>query len=399
MLKRRKGRSGRWGVWAAAALSAAVLLGACEGSADEADPEILRTEQMEEESSGASQTEQAAGNGEKESRSLTQEELERLSEYFSGFGQYGFLQSFYTRPEYIDLGQVYYNGAGIVNERMSGEEYEIYARRHGAWGLDITRLTGEEINDHLRRHTGLGLDEMADPLTGWFYIPEYDVYVWEHGDTNYAQFECLSGRLEAGDTCVAAYRRAGDEEKRGDVTLKKSMDGDWHFVSNVRAVEEGAPLACQLSEDGRELLSWSREWYEDRCVIPEGISRIAPGAFSETKFRVIIIPSFVEEIGEDAFSDCRELSMVVLQDGITEIRSGVFQNCANLWKAAIPDSVKRIGRDAFSGCALLESIEVAEDCVLEDGWCGSGEITVTRRDRPAQEPGEESCGTIESEGP
>ncbi len=175
-------------------------------------------------------------------RELTNEELREFTRWInqgSNYGNYGFLLSEYTRPEDVDLNQALYTGAGIDTTPLSPEEETAYLEITGEEEIytDCTRMTTDEINGVLEEKLGLSLNEMTQKLT-WVYLPDTDAWVWQHGDTNYINFTCVSGRQTGGYTfelsCVP-----GDENympyPSSRLTLKKHGDG-YQFVSNIYTV-------------------------------------------------------------------------------------------------------------------------------------------------------------------
>ena len=144
-----------------------------------------------------------------------------------------------TRPEDVDLNQALYTGAGIDTTPLSPEEETAYLEITGEEEIytDCTRMTTDEINGVLEEKLGLSLNEMTQKLT-WVYLPDTDAWVWQHGDTNYINFTCVSGRQTGGYTfelsCVP-----GDENympyPSSRLTLKKHGDG-YQFVSNIYTV-------------------------------------------------------------------------------------------------------------------------------------------------------------------
>ncbi|MGN0301005.1 MAG: leucine-rich repeat domain-containing protein, partial [Lachnospiraceae bacterium] len=91
----------------------------------------------------------------------------------------------------------------------------------------------------------------------------------------------------------------------------------------------------------------------DRVTIPEGVKKVAPGAFLDnTTLKAVSMPSTLTEIGEDAFRGCSNLSSVSLNEGLTAIGDRAFMECP-LTSLVIPTSVKTIGLRAvdysFSG--------------------------------------------------
>ena len=66
-------------------------------------------------------------------------------------------------------------------------------------------------------------------------------------------------------------------------------------------------------------------------------------------------------ICECAFSDCINLTSVVIPEGVKEIGECAFSVCINLTSAVIPEGVKEIGECAFSGCTGMANIFVSLD--------------------------------------
>ena len=88
----------------------------------------------------------------------------------------------------------------------------------------------------------------------------------------------------------------------------------------------------------------------------------------------LTIPKDVDEIGDYAFRDCKELKKVIFSDNVEYIWPGAFQNCSNLKKVKIPESVKIIGAGAFQGCynatiilkKLREDFESIGECAFHN---------------------------------
>lgn len=91
--------------------------------------------------------------------------------------------------------------------------------------------------------------------------------------------------------------------------------------------------------------------------IPDGIVEIGNYAFSGCRdLKEIYLPNSVTKIGYDAFERCTNLKEINLPNSVTEIGSGAFRSCTNLEKISIPNSVTEIGRGAFDDCTNLEKV-------------------------------------------
>ncbi|QKX41078.1 leucine-rich repeat domain-containing protein [Metamycoplasma hominis] len=110
--------------------------------------------------------------------------------------------------------------------------------------------------------------------------------------------------------------------------------------SSVKEIGESAFSDCKNLEE---------------VSLNEGLEKIGAEAFSNTNIESIIIPDSVKEIGQRAFSSCINLEEVSLNEGLEKIGAEAFSN-TNIESIIIPDSVKEIGRRAFSNCKNLKEV-------------------------------------------
>lgn len=192
-------------------------------------------ENVEEMTKENEQEEQAISDKESEvevsERPLTTEELKQFMDYLNRFDNYGFLLSEYESPEYVDLAQVFYSGAGIEFDELTEEERANYQEKAGEIYTEIIRLTSSQINDFLQMKAGITLVDMKNEFQ-WIYLEDYDCYVCQSGDTNYTSFTCTSGvEREKG---IFEIHCAADYECVDDcvVTLKMAEDGTYRFLTN-----------------------------------------------------------------------------------------------------------------------------------------------------------------------
>ena len=173
-------------------------------------------------------------------RELTNKELREFTAWInegSNYGNYGFLLSEYTRPQDVDLDQAFYTGAGAETTQLTGEEEKAYLEITGEEEIytDCTRLTTTQINEVLEKKLGLTLEDMTHKLT-WVYLPDTDAWVWQHGDTNYMNVTCVSGRQVSADTyeldCVPGDENYEPLIPSCRLTLQKHED-DYRFLSNI----------------------------------------------------------------------------------------------------------------------------------------------------------------------
>ncbi len=227
-------------------LSGSVLV-SCGGKEEEtktAEPETAQTEvSVETETGVLKETESIPGTEQETSepdalseRELTEEELLFFTNYLSRIDNYGFLLSEYAAPAEINLEEVFYSGAGIQMQPMTEQEKEAYMKAAGQNEIftDVVHLSSAQIDNFLMEKTGISNKDMDTPLP-WLYVPEYDTYYHEAGDTNYVFLYCEDGSVinekyytlhVQTENGYAAY-----QEGVCELVLEKSGNG-YRFVSN-----------------------------------------------------------------------------------------------------------------------------------------------------------------------
>lgn len=73
----------------------------------------------------------------------------------------------------------------------------------------------------------------------------------------------------------------------------------------------------------------------------------------------VVINRGVNSIGEDAFSDCSNLTSVTIPNTVAVIGGAAFSDCDSLTSITIPSNVNTIGGSAFSGCDKLSKVTIS----------------------------------------
>ena len=90
----------------------------------------------------------------------------------------------------------------------------------------------------------------------------------------------------------------------------------------------------------------------------EGITRIADAMFSATGLTEITLPEGITEIGERAFSNCKQLNNVEFPSTLLHIGERAFSGCNAISSLSLPRSLEAIGEAAFKECDSLTEISV-----------------------------------------
>ena len=98
-----------------------------------------------------------------------------------------------------------------------------------------------------------------------------------------------------------------------------------------------------------------QKWYNYNCLIETESKTLLIGFYNS------VIPSdgSVTCIGNSAFSDCYNLTSIIIPNSVTSIGDSAFSNCS-LTSIVIPDSVTSIGTWAFAGCVRLTSVTISD---------------------------------------
>ncbi len=204
----------------------------CQKVADETkDLEDVNIQEEEEEQTVGALTEVSYP------RELTQQELQDMTEWIRQNDNYGFLLSAYERPQEILWDEVFYNGAGLEMTALSEQERQKYLESNSQEEIytDVNRLTKAQIEEFVLKKTGVSYEEMEKPLS-WVCLPEEEICIMEHGDTNYMYYTCVGGQQTDGEQYVLKCVPGDGEEEQSyytpcELTLKKSGEG-YLFCAN-----------------------------------------------------------------------------------------------------------------------------------------------------------------------
>ena len=86
-------------------------------------------------------------------------------------------------------------------------------------------------------------------------------------------------------------------------------------------------------------------------ILPKSLKYLS--GFSSTGLTSLIIPPFVEKIGNHAFCHCESLINVFLPNSVHSIGYAAFDGCLNLKELSLPNSLKEVGPCRFGDCSNL----------------------------------------------
>ena len=95
--------------------------------------------------------------------------------------------------------------------------------------------------------------------------------------------------------------------------------------------------------------------------LPEGLKSIGDSAFKKcTNLALTSLPESLKSIGIETFAGCANLALTSLPEGLTSIGNAAFSGCTNLALTSLPESLTSIGDTAFSDCTSLALTSLPE---------------------------------------
>ena len=135
-----------------------------------------------------------------------------------------------------------------------------------------------------------------------------------------------------------------------------------YYAKNVYTNEGGSKLTTDengyvIYTDGDQKILVAYRGTETELVLPSYITEINNHAFYNCRaLTSITIPSSVTVIGGSAFRNCSGLTSITIPNGVTYIGSYAFADCGGLTSIIISNSVSQIGSFVFLNCSNLASI-------------------------------------------
>lgn len=104
-------------------------------------------------------------------------------------------------------------------------------------------------------------------------------------------------------------------------------------------------------------------------VTDEGVTYTVTAIYEKAcdgkKFKSIILPNTLKEIGDYAFMACQNLQSIDIPESVKKIGIGAFKDCTSLTKVMIPKSVEELGYGSFYNCTNLEEFTFESPCSLK----------------------------------
>lgn len=94
----------------------------------------------------------------------------------------------------------------------------------------------------------------------------------------------------------------------------------------------------------------------DELTLGRGCLGIRPNGFNGSKAKTLVLPKTCINLGVRCCANMKNLTKIVLPEGITKIPAFMFENCTSLEEINLPNSITEISSNAFKGCNRLKVI-------------------------------------------
>ena len=174
--------------------------------------------------------------------------------------------------------------------------------------------------------------------------------------------------LEPGEVPVepiaTGTKKIGDlwYDLHGDLTAKLLQHSGYNSLTGaikVPATVTFGKYTYTVNEMGEEVFSECSNITS--ATLPNTITEIPERAFyHSTGLTNVTMPSVLTSIGQSAFNGCTALTFVSLPASLTEIGAYAFYGCKAMTSVYIPAGVKIIGKWCFRDCDNLASVKLTE---------------------------------------
>lgn len=133
----------------------------------------------------------------------------------------------------------------------------------------------------------------------------------------------------------------------------------WRLDNGILSVEKRGTLRTFLSEEEKAQIQI--------IVIGEGCSRIGGCVFTDCKnVTTVLLPTSLRIIAEDAFRGCSKLNTIVLPENLIGLSEGAFYDCTALEYVELPKKVHTLPKNVFRGCTGMKKVILPETILRID---------------------------------
>ncbi|MDH6304837.1 hypothetical protein M2459_001575 [Parabacteroides sp. PF5-5] len=146
-----------------------------------------------------------------------------------------------------------------------------------------------------------------------------------------------------------------DKKKNSLICCARGVGDTYRIPNTVKSINRFAFWGCDCLR---------------KVIIPESVSQIQIGAFSQCGIQSIRVPNSISSISKYLFAYNKYLTKVSLGDSVTSIGEGAFLCCESLSEIYLSKNITTIEKDCFWGCSNLKTITIGNEspCSVYEPW-------------------------------
>lgn len=156
----------------------------------------------------------------------------------------------------------------------------------------------------------------------------------------------------------------------GNIAYKYKGDCPQKVViaNGTKAISKGAFYTPAIDFDDYHLKEQIADQLQE-VVIPKGVKYVS--GFKRSSLITVCLPESVEEIGDNAFTACHNLTDVKIPDRVKRLGNSCFEGCKRITEMILPAGLEIMGERSFMGCTgiselvIPEKIEVLPEAMIE----------------------------------
>lgn len=163
--------------------------------------------------------------------------------------------------------------------------------------------------------------------------------------------------------CYAPVGPYTQSQASQGLTYKSKEYYDAYIVTGRGTCTDKAVIIPE-SVDGHVVVEIGKDAFKGdkeltKIIISEGVRYIEDSAFEDcVNLKELKLPTTIDIIGIDAFKGCKGLEEITIPKRTAYMKGGAFENCENVKKIRMPDTVDEIPYAAFEGCERIEEITI-----------------------------------------
>ena len=111
-------------------------------------------------------------------------------------------------------------------------------------------------------------------------------------------------------------------------------------------------------------------------ALPKNLEVIGLYAFMGARIKELNLPTTLKRIEQNAFSNCANLTEIIIPEGVNFVGDNAFSKCYSVEKLSIPTTLRTISCRTFSDLTSLKSIELPEGVeeIDDEAFCGTSNL-------------------------